>query len=333
MKEDDYLLLLYKQLDARLEPDEATSLQQWLGESAENQHLADDVRKIWVASGDYQPSFSINPDADFSKIQARIQKEEFAPSAKRVALGSTLMRIAAALAFVLVAVWGYRSFNTVAAPLQTAYANEGPHRLVELSDGSKVWLRQGSSLEFPASFDAGSRVVHVHGEAYFEVAHDASRPFRVAIDGGQWVEVLGTQFNIQATETDQTSVLVRSGKVRFTPEAGGEGVYLEAGKKAVYDKKAQKITLSEPGSFNELAWQAGGLEFIHTPLAQVVKDLENWYKVSVVLDNPALANCPYTAPLTRQSIAQVLNVLAETYQMQLQKTGASSYRLSGGTCQ
>lgn len=333
MKEDDYLLLLYKQLDAALEPEEAASLQQWLGDSAENRSLADNIRKIWVASGDYQPSFGVDLDADFSNIQSRIHTEENAPSAKRIPLGRSLMRIAAALAFVLVAVWGYRTATTPAPALQKAIASEGPHRLIELSDGTKVWLRQGSSLEFPTRFDGKNREVHVSGEAYFDVAHDASHPFRVAIDGGQRVEVLGTQFNIRATDQDQTSVLVRSGKVRFTPEPGGEGVYLEAGKKAVYDKKAQKITLSEPGSFNELAWQTGGLEFIRTPLSQVVKDLENWYQVSIVLDNPALASCPHTAPLTRQPIGQVLDALAETYQMQLEKTGNNSYRLSGGSCQ
>lgn len=332
MQENDYLLLLQKQLNGELVPNEVTLLEEWLDQSPDHQRLADEVRRIWTETAAYAPSFSPDLDADFAKVQARIRATATKPAAKIIPFNRQLLRIAAAITLLLAAFWTYREFSPAAPATRLELAENEPKRLLELSDGSRVWLRKGGSLEFPSAFARGERRVRLHGEAYFEVAHDASRPFRVETTSGELVEVLGTQFNVRAVDQDQTAVLVRSGRVRFSPDSRQEGAYLTAGKKAVYDKKTAKITLSDVASFNELAWQTGGLEFIHTPLSQVVTDLENWYGVRITLKNQALANCTHTAPLTNQTIDQVLNGLAITYQLQISKTAPREYVLSGGIC-
>ncbi len=84
---------------------------------------------------------------------------------------------------------------------------------VTLPDGSKVWLNAASSLRFPVAFKGKERVVELTGEAYFEVAQHAAKPFKVtvgSIDKPMQVEVLGTGFNIQAyaDEPVRTATLV-----------------------------------------------------------------------------------------------------------------------------
>jgi ferric-dicitrate binding protein FerR (iron transport regulator) len=81
-------------------------------------------------------------------------------------------------------------FNTVSTP------NGGEYH-VRLSDGTNVWLNAVSSLRFPAAFAGNERMVQVTGEAYFEVAHNAKKPFRVEVKG-MHVQVLGTHFNINS---------------------------------------------------------------------------------------------------------------------------------------
>src|SRR5690606_2914859 len=66
---------------------------------------------------------------------------------------------------------------------------------IQLADGTKVWLNADSELEFPSVFTTNERKVKVRGEAYFEVAKDPSKPFRVEV-GDTEVEALGTAFNI-----------------------------------------------------------------------------------------------------------------------------------------
>ena len=65
-----------------------------------------------------------------------------------------------------------------------------------LGDGTKVWLNAESSIRYPAVFIGAERTVEVTGEAYFEVAKDASKPFKVVIKDQEEVDVLGTSFNI-----------------------------------------------------------------------------------------------------------------------------------------
>ncbi len=87
-------------------------------------------------------------------------------------------------------------YNTAATP------RGGQFQLI-LSDGTKVWLNAASSIRYPVVFKGNERRVELTGEAYFEVAHNKEKPFRV-VSNGQTVEVLGTHFNINAYSNENT---------------------------------------------------------------------------------------------------------------------------------
>ncbi|WP_442955357.1 FecR domain-containing protein [Pedobacter terrae] len=57
-----------------------------------------------------------------------------------------------------------------------------------------MWLNSASSITYPTTFDGPERKVFITGGAYFEVAHNAKKPFKVSFND-QLVEVLGTHFN------------------------------------------------------------------------------------------------------------------------------------------
>ena len=99
-------------------------------------------------------------------------------------------------------------YNTISTP------RGGQYQLM-LADGSKVWLNAASSLRFPASFAGKERKVELMGEAYFEVAKNASMPFKVKVNGME-VEVLGTHFNINSYDDEsaiRTTLLEGSIKI------------------------------------------------------------------------------------------------------------------------
>lgn len=92
----------------------------------------------------------------------------------------------------------------------------GEHLRVLLADGSAVTLNACSELRYPERFARRRREVRlVRGEAFFEVAHDASAPFTVETDDVS-VEVLGTKFNVNAYDKEVTTVYLKEGKVRLT---------------------------------------------------------------------------------------------------------------------
>lgn len=333
MHDLDFTLLLSKRLSGDISAEEAILLDAWMRDSEENAQLAAQYQQIWESSQPRSKVFELDMEAEFRQLQARIKQGERLP-ARRVSLRQTLLRVAAAVVFLLGAFWGFQQLAGPAPQSVVEYAATGETRLVTLPDGSRVWLRPNARLVLPERFTGATREVQLSGEAYFDVARDENRPFRINLDQGGLVEVLGTEFNVNASAgADQTSVLVREGKVRYAPEKEHAGAMLVAGDKAVFHRQKRQLQLSRVATFNELAWQTGGLEFIRTPLRQVIRDLETHYNVKIDLRNTTLQECLYTAPLTNQPIETVLESLALTFRMKLSGKSSGQYVLAGGVCQ
>ncbi len=329
MKESEYLLLLNKRLSGEINPEESVLLETWLSQSPNNEELAKNTQQLWEKAEGYGKTFTPNLELDFQKVQARIRQQE--QPKLRASLGQRLMRAAAVLALLVSAVWGWQQFSADNGTEVLILAETLGAKSAALPDGSQVWLREGSKLAYTGKLDGTTRQVKLYGEGYFEVKHDPAHPFKVELENGGTVEVLGTQFDVSQTAS-QTSVLVRSGKVRFSPKAQAAGPVLTANQKAVFEKEATQVKVSTVSSLNELSWQTGGLEFVNTPLEQVVADLEKYYAIKIKLSNPAMANCPHSAPLTSQAIDQVLETLALTHQLKVKKLTDGSFELSGGVC-
>lgn len=331
MNDNKYLALVIKQLSGELSSEEAIELRDWIAQSTQNERLAKEFELVWKKSEGYEKQFNPNLDLAFAQVQSRIQNEAPAPM-RVVSMGKKILRAAAAVAVLACAVWAYRSLNSTEQYDSFATVQQEAKQLVDLSDGTKVWLRKGSSLQYDAAYSGKpERRVKLNGEGYFQVAHDPQHPFKVELSNGASVEVLGTEFNVKETETS-TTVLVRSGKVRFSPDGKTQSPVLTANQKAVFDKIKSTLRVSTAGTLNDLAWQTGGLEFVKTPLTQVISDLEQYYQVKINLNNQAISTCPHTAPLTNAPIRDVLEALALTYQLKIKEVNAGLFELSGGVC-
>lgn len=198
-------------------------------------------------------------------------------------------------------------FNSVVTP------NGGTY-LVHLSDGSKVWLNAASSLRFPDTFSGESRVVELHGEGYFEVAHDASRPFRVKVNNMQ-VEVLGTRFNIDAYR-DQGEILTTlvDGSIRVN--ANGNNKTLKP--KEQISLKGDLFSEIKTGVNTDriIAWQRGNFDFTNETLSQVGRDLKRWYQINIKID-PTLSDKHISGVISRNNnLSAILNMLEFTMGIQ-----------------
>ncbi|MGN6434947.1 MAG: FecR family protein [Agriterribacter sp.] len=166
-------------------------------------------------------------------------------------------------------------FNTISTP-------RGGQYQVTLSDGTRVWLNAASSLRFPVAFTGSERKVEITGEAYFEVAHDKQRPFRVESHGSV-VEVLGTHFNINAY-ADETAVktTLLQGKVKVTSTATAETKTLLPGQQSALDKQGN-ITMRQHADTEETtAWMHGHFQFKSADLKMVLRQVARWYDVEIV---------------------------------------------------
>lgn len=154
----------------------------------------------------------------------------------------------------------------------------GEYHLV-LADGTQVWLNAETELTYPTAFPGDNRRVRVKGEAYFEVAKDEGKPFIVEMEGWQ-VQVLGTAFNVSAYPAERQHVTLAGGCVRAIQ--GEEVEVLSPGEQA--EITSQGMAVREVNVENYTAWRKKRFVFRSEPFPDLVKELERWYDVRIILD-------------------------------------------------
>lgn len=208
-------------------------------------------------------------------------------------------------------------YNTMA----TARGNQYQ---LQLADGSKVWLNAASSIRFPTAFNGNERRVEVTGEAYFEVAHNATKPFIVKItnasgaDGGE-VQVLGTHFNINAYE-DETAVntTLLQGAVKYVKANSTQ--LLKAGQQASASYASTVISLSEVDVEKTVAWKNGSFLFDGDNIESIMRQISRWYDVVVIYEGD-IPGETFSGIVNRNStIGQVLKIM---------EAGGIKFRLEG----
>ncbi|TDE09604.1 FecR family protein [Dyadobacter psychrotolerans] len=201
------------------------------------------------------------------------------------------------------------NINTLTTP-------KGGQYQLQLPDGSKVWLNAASSLKFPAAFGSSERRVELSGEAYFEIAKNAQKPFKVMIAQGAVIEVLGTHFNVMAYQNEKNvSTTLLEGSVKITKS--NLALTIKPGQQAVLNNTLQAFQVDTE---QEIAWQKGDFQFSNTDFAGILRELERWYDVDFVYED--LPSKKLNGIVSRTyNLSQVLRMLEITGGVQFKKEG------------
>ncbi|WP_339713154.1 FecR family protein [Cyclobacterium amurskyense] len=176
-----------------------------------------------------------------------------------------------------------------------------------LGDGTKVWLNSSSQVEFPQKFSNDKRIIHLKGEAYFEVKRDSLRPFKVNTDGLTTI-VLGTSFNINTKVPGKIKVSLVSGKVKVSSSKGQTP--LSPGEMLDYDGSKGTHTIGVFDPIKVLAWKEGVLQFHKSTLPQVKAALEEWFGVSIEIQNANGVTWEFTGTYPQQTLEEVLESIS-----------------------
>lgn len=195
----------------------------------------------------------------------------------------------------------------------------GQYRLT-LADGTKVWLNAASSIRYPVAFTGKERVVQITGEVYFEVAENAAQPFIVRISpsasgGGGEIRVLGTHFNVNAYDDENTiKVALLEGSIKVqTVNGARDAAVIHPGQQAQMNK--QGVIEVQPADVDDVvSWKDGLFSFRNSNLQEVMQKLSRWYDVEVVYQ-PGLNNKQqFTGKIDRNlTLSEVLRELALTH--------------------
>ena len=164
-------------------------------------------------------------------------------------------------------------FNNITTP------NGGQYQIL-LSDGSKVWLNDASSLKFPTVFSGEARSVELTGEAYFEVSRNEKMPFTVKANGTQ-VLVLGTHFNVMAyPDEKQVQTTLLEGAVKLIH--ADAMTFLKPGQQGTITENEEGYQVSRADVASAIAWKNGYFLLDNTSLPRLMRQISRWYDVDVI---------------------------------------------------
>ena len=193
-----------------------------------------------------------------------------------------------------------------------------------LSDGTRVWLNSETSIQYPVAFGAKERRVFVQGEAYFEVAKDAKKPFTVQFMSSS-VTVLGTSFNIRAyPEEKRSQTTLAEGSVRiYSP---GSSMLLKPGEQAEVSALSGEMVKQEGEVKNFTSWKDGRFVFEQQPLEDIMRTLERWYDIRVIFKDEGAKRISLSGNMKRYGdFSQVMKMLQMTGDVRFELHGNDVY--------
>jgi transmembrane sensor len=201
----------------------------------------------------------------------------------------------------------YDASKAAAVQYNTMTTPRGRTFRLTLPDGTQAWLNAASSITYPTAFTEKERKVTITGEVYFEVTHNAKKPFLVAIPNGAEVQVLGTHFNVNAyDDEDPVKTTLLEGVVRVVKheiptslngQANGKREPAKASEFTAVLKPGEQAVLSRghsprhgghaltidhsPDLDQVMAWKNGVFNFEDQTLEQVMKHVSRWYDIDI----------------------------------------------------
>lgn len=231
-----------------------------------------------------------------------------------------IIRWAAAAVLIVVALLPYlRPAEQI--EWQEVYAALGDTAEVALPDGTRLWLNSGSRVFYPERFEGRERRIRIDGEVFADVSKDPRHPFVVSAAGVE-VRVLGTQFSLKSyAENPNVEVALIEGSVAMRAGDPGRQVdyTLVPGDMVRYNRARGSIETYRIDTETYGSWHSNrNLCFINQTLGDIVEDLERRFNVTIIIEDPELAEVQYYASfINNESLDRILRALNSNGNMRI----------------
>ena len=312
MENIDYILLFNKFLQKEATREEVSLLIQGLKDEGAFHTWTDEQWK------------SVSPDMDpdlqqklLGHIKGKIQQDkcniqEF-PIKRKSMFYQWTIRVAAVILLLLATSLGVYQYTKqqMSMPDMVVSVDKGQKANMTLPDGSKVWINSDSKLSYGSHFNFQERMLHLDGEAYFEVAPDKKRPFIVKT-GEVSIKALGTSFNVKAYRDEKRiSAVLMTGKVEVQSKFTKDIMY--PNEQITIDRltgKMRKEVMREASVYSN--WRYNILRFNAETFENIVLTLERNYNTSIVFKSEKLKQYRFTGTLGNTSLESILQILSLT---------------------
>ncbi|HUX57325.1 MAG TPA: FecR domain-containing protein [Bacteroidales bacterium] len=321
-KETIDIQMLMRYLEGNVSSEDSTIVKRWFSNSDLEHELYEKSLRFWDETP-LEPNIKGYSGAhilDQIHHKIKIEEELFMNKIKpKIGFINYLERIAAILFIpLLVASLLYHIKNISNENLQSyseIYAPYGTRTNFYLPDGSTGRLNGGSSLRFPTQFRGKVRDVKLTGEAYFDVISNPRKPFVVSTENID-VKVYGTTFNVMSYADEQTTeVTLESGKVEVFKKTNNIiksiGI-LKPNESCIYNSLSDSGKILAVNSAEKLSWIDGKLTFKYEPFDEVIRKINRWYNVNIMINDELLLSYIYYGTFQDETLDEVLRLLQLT---------------------
>ncbi len=255
----------------------------WVNQSSLHQSTYNKLTKFW---GGLDFVEELNDFAESDTARASLRQEK---TANMFRMAKPVVMTAMAASFAVLCVFASVQMGKASPSFYATYETSvGQQETIVLPDGSNIILNTGSALE--VEFTATTRDISLtQGEAFFEVAHDKTRPFSVRTPKGV-VTAVGTAFSVRMN-AEKLNVIVTEGRVALNPSALSESqdtvnspqsMEITAGQSAIIDRGVENVSLMKSANLQKtLDWHDGELSFKGETLEEVIADIERYTDVKI----------------------------------------------------
>lgn len=239
---------------------------------------------------------------------ARKEKRRFIPLIKWTAgIAASLLLLLSSAILINEYLYSYDAHQ------QTVTVPAGQRAHIVLADGTKVWLNAKSTLKYSASFGQHDRTVELDGEAYFEVTKNTKIPFLVNTENNQ-IKVVGTTFNVNAYKgTNEFEAMLVEGIVDIYP-ANQNQLITRLSPNELFIAQGTTYRKKTVGSYEHLRWREGLYCFDDAPFGVILKNLEKYYNINFVVDNPEILNYQITGKFReKDGVEHVLRTIQKDH--------------------
>lgn len=200
-------------------------------------------------------------------------------------------------------------------------AGAGQIKKIQLPDSSQVTLFAGAIVDLPENFGDKERNVKLTGRAFFEITHNAEKPFFVTTKE-LTTKVLGTTFEVNDPGGDDAEniITLHSGKVSIQKQ-GKEIARLSPNQQIRFQKSTGQYQVVDVDAAYTIAWMRGELDYDQADLQAILHDLENWYGIKIRSTSHRLLTRKITISFKGLPIERALKMLS--------KSAGFSYSMEG----
>lgn len=304
---------------------EQQAVQSWINQSKENLDYFLELKNLWMAVNMPQGRAS---KEEMQLVDTIINTKESSSPQRRsfkrhLVAASILLLLGLNLFFLLDKFSSKKEVVANRVPLtslptvlkNTIYTNNGVKGVVDLPDGSKVWLNSSSKITYPTKFEGSTREVEISGECYFEVVTDSINPMIVSTNKNFKIKVTGTKFNVRSYEDDnQATVTLIEGAIEVLKKNRYNNFHTSTTiapnqTYTTYDQGKESNVAESSSNHKEVAWREGTLIFDRTPMAEVIKELQRWHGTEFIVQDKKILNNQISAEFNSESIVQIMEML------------------------